>query len=453
MTQQYFLIFFIIFTIFPAFHSYSWHTSTQLWDLESTTSTAFQTEASSWSCTKLVSSTKYSNCGGVYLLGGYNIMGGAGTTGANPSYGQYFYRTYSGLPPHNQINLTYTVYAIDSWDGTTSNDRYDVDIDGTAITGWRFSAFAGYATQLCGGSWADFPPVRAYMTFPHTDLSMVIKFISYLDQGTTDESLGIRDIQLDFVYMSSPATSVCGRSNGTPLPNKACPCSTTNQYMNPPNSGTCFLCESTCATCDGGTANDCLTCYGGTYLQSDSCQACNAACSNCTGPSISQCGACKEGFYLVGTTCYPTCNYPLYNETVTGVNYCETPCPGDFAYWNGNCSGNCDAPLVKSVNNTYSLCNFPCANGEFLYWNSSCKSSCPDPLITDIIEGQKLCEYPCNPSEFLYWNGSCANSCDFPLSKRTEGTPARNFCDYPCSENDFLYWNGSCLSNCDLPLI
>jgi len=59
---------------------------------------------------------KHSNCGGNFLMGGFNVMGGDGIGGANPSYGQYFYRTYNSLiPPHNQLNLTFTVFPIDSW--------------------------------------------------------------------------------------------------------------------------------------------------------------------------------------------------------------------------------------------------------------------------------------------------------------------------------------------------
>ena len=40
-------------------------------------------------------------------MGGYNVLRG--------QHGQYFEKTYTGLPSHNQMNLVYTVMAIDSW--------------------------------------------------------------------------------------------------------------------------------------------------------------------------------------------------------------------------------------------------------------------------------------------------------------------------------------------------
>jgi len=461
-TKHYFIslrVFILFLALILKINCYGWRTPFQLWDLESTTDAAFKTEVAPWSCTRLVNNAvKHSNCGGNFLMGGFNVMGGDGIGGANPSYGQYFYRTYNSLiPPHNQLNLTFTVFPIDSWDGTTADDHFKVDADGTVIDGWHFSGFAGYTMPLCGGSWDEFPPVRVYMTLPHQALSLTLKFISYLNQNSQDESMGIREIQMDFVNMTTPEISVCGRSNGTPLPNRACPCNSTKEFMRPPNSGTCFPCHLSCKTCTEETLNDCTSCDPGFYLNSATkgkCLPCHPTCATCTGGNANQCLTCTNNWFLVVSTCYPTCNYPLYNQTIGGINHCYTPCPSQFAFWDASCSTQCPSPpYIQTINNTYSLCNYPCKETEHLYWNNSCLASCPFPLDGNITRDRNYCNFPCQSNEFLYWNGSCRNACQFPLVTRTEGTPLRRFCDYPCTGGDYLYWNGSCISDCKLPLI
>ena len=389
-------------------------------------------------------------------------MGGSGTSGASAYYGNYWTKYYSGIgiPAHNQVNVTYTVYAVDSWDGTTSDDHYSTSVDGVMITCWHFSAFAGYAYDFCGtSSFSDFPAVRAYLTFPHTATSMTVTFTNYLDQVSTDESLGIRDIQYDFVTMASPALSICGRSNGTPLPEWACPCSTTNQYMNPPNSGTCFPCYTLCATCTAGTATDCTSCYPGYYLSGGQCLQCSSNCATCSGTATT-CTSCNSGWFMVGTTCYSSCNSPLYSYVSSGVTYCATPCPGEYVMWDGSCSTTCAYSTAYSTFaisavtvDTFAECTYPCSSNEYLYFNGSCLSTCPSPLTTLTYYSRGFCDYSCPSSDYLYWNGSCLSTCPSPLSGEVEGTSTtRKFCWYTCQPSEYLYWNGSCLSTCPAPL-
>jgi len=431
--------------------------ATELWDLEYTGS-AFVTEVSAWSCPLLVGTQKYSVCAnGDYVMGGYDIMGGSGTTGSSAYYGNYWTRYYTGLPAHNQVNVTYSVYPIDSWDGTTSDDHYSVSVDGVIITCWHFTYTSSYAYSYCGGSFVEFPIVRVYMTWPHTASTMTLDFINYLDQDSTDESLGIREIQMDFLTVTSPVESVCGVAS-VPLPSWPCPCAT-NQYMSPAGSGTCYNCYSTCATCTGGASTDCTSCISGYYLSGDQCLQCSSNCATCSGTATT-CTSCNSGWFMVGTTCYSSCNSPLYSYVSNGVTYCATPCPGEYVMWDGSCSTTCAYSTAYSTFaisavtvDTFEECTYPCPSNEYLYFNGSCLSSCPSPLTTLTYYSRGFCDYSCPSSDYLYWNGSCLGTCPSPLSGEVEGTTTtRKFCWYTCQPNQYLYWNGSCLSTCPAPL-
>ena len=339
------------------------------------------------------------------------------------------------------------------------DDHYEVYVDGYYQRGWRFSAFAGYTIPLCGGSWDEFPPVTAYSTFIHSGSTLTLRFINMLDQGSTDESLGIREVKMKFLTETTPKYSICGRSNGTPLPNMVCPCDTVHEYMNPPNSGTCFPCNANCNTCYGSGSNNCYSCYDGSYLSGTNCYPCNSNCLTCVTTSTT-CTSCQPGWFMVGTTCYPTCNYPLYSYVSGGVTYCATPCPGQYVWWDQSCSSTCaysnaygSYTLQPVTINTFLQCNYPCGTTQFLYFNTSCLNSCPAPLTDVAYKARDFCGYSCGSTQYLYWNGSCLNNCPWPLSPETQGTILpKQFCWYYCQPSEYMYWNGSCISTCPSPL-
>jgi len=446
---------------------------------------------------------KVYDCSGYLLLGGYNILGGSGITGPTPYYGQYFKRTY--IPPvaHNQINIQMRVYTIDSWDGNTNDDHFEIGIDGANTYAWRMNGFdPTYAnTNICGNlSFKDFSPFTVYMSYPHTSMtSLELKIINGLDQFSSDESIGFRDIKIEFVTNPAPYFSLCGVGTA-PLSSSPCPCASPNMFMYPPNSGTCVSCDSTCATCSGPASTDCTSCSAGNYLSSGQCLPCTGNCETCSG-TASTCTSCHTGWFLVGSSCYSTCDSPLISYTSNGVTYCKTPCPGQYAYWDGNCGPTCSYnsnaagtfAIYPTTVNTFSICNypcsstsqvlywngtcsasgcplplsmtlfhgstfcdFPCGNGQYLYWNGTCSNTCPSPLSDD-TQGtnlpQKFCWYTCQPNEYLYWDQTCHNSCESPLWPETQGTSLqRQFCWFPCKPNEYLYWNGTCLAQCDYPL-
>jgi len=87
-----------------------------LWDLESNDEAGFLEEVNHWHCTNLIDpAIKWSVCNGSYIMGGYNIMRGTRTIKELLHYGYYWERNYTGLPAHNQVNLTFTIFPIDSW--------------------------------------------------------------------------------------------------------------------------------------------------------------------------------------------------------------------------------------------------------------------------------------------------------------------------------------------------
>lgn len=108
-------------------------------DLEGSGS-AFAADISSWSYAGVLSTPINTQCAGIDLLGGYNVLDTAGS----------FTRTYTGLPAHNAIYFTWSFYIIDGWDDT---DTIFVKFDNKIIN-FKGAQNSG-STNLCGGFVAD----------------------------------------------------------------------------------------------------------------------------------------------------------------------------------------------------------------------------------------------------------------------------------------------------------
>jgi len=449
---------FIFLLLILSLNSFHWSGNT-LYDLEYQ-GLNFVTEAEAWGCTAPLVSTgvKTTQCASDTILGGYNIMGPQGAI----VNGQYWYRTYTGLPSHNSVQLQMKVYPMDTWDGSDDGDHFEITIDSTNLVLWTLRTYyTGYVpvlyapTDICGSpSYHDLPYLTVYITIAHSANTLNLQLINGLNTPSDDESVGFREIILTF-FTQSPAvlTSHCGVTySGYPLSDSACSCGS-GTLMTPSMSGVCGPCHTSCATCNGGSSSSCLSCPAGYYLASGSCLQCASPCSSCSG-NAGNCVSCVFGYGLVGSVCY-LCQAPLTLALSGGVYYCQTPCPGQFAYWDGSCSSSCPSPYVQKTVATYSLCTFPCADQTMHYynWNGSCLSGCPSPLTQSSYHGRYFCNYGCTSSQYLYWNGSCLNSCETPLISETQGTTnQRKFCWYPCQPAEYLYWNGSCVSTCPSPL-
>jgi len=347
-------IFVFMFTIIMASNiqlafCYGWRSNWELWDLEFNDE-RLKDEAKAWSATLLVTpGVITSKCGDDYLLGGYNVLGG--------TKGNYFERIYTGLPPHNQLNLTYIIFPIDSWDTT---DWYEVHVDGYPQVAWTLSA-GSYGQSTCGSdTWKEFPPVQAVSTFVHSGDSVTIRFVHMLDQRTNDESFGIREVKMKFVNVTTPQNSLCGRSTtNVPLPKWPCTeCDSSHQYIEKAASGTCFECPTSCATCN---VKGCTSCYNGKYIDGTSCNQCDSSCATCINKA-NYCLTCPPELFMASNSCYKTCSYPLFVTESEGMTSCNSPCSGSqYAMWDGSCSSTCPSDLKDTILSTYKVCTFPCS--------------------------------------------------------------------------------------------
>ncbi|EAR83178.2 hypothetical protein TTHERM_01006490 (macronuclear) [Tetrahymena thermophila SB210] len=144
----------------------------------------------------------------------------------------------------------------------------------------------------------------------------------------------------------------------------------------------CSSCHESCKTCQGAGPNNCLTCFDGIYLKTNSCVAncgdqfypatqtctscqvlicnpCYKPCLRCTGGKYNQCQACINGYYLDSdkSECVSVCQDRFYPNSST--NTCD-PC--DIECF------NCKGPN----NNQCTQCELP----RFLL-GTECKLNCP----------------------------------------------------------------------------
>ena len=377
---------------------------------------------------------------GDFLLGGWNVLY---RTGNN-----YFQRKYTGLPDHNMISFSFKFYALDGWDGPP--DNFEISFDGITFSGFEilsdnnntaFSDRCGMASKI------DVPPITVLINVPHTGSTVTVRVTSLLNNSAAEESGGFREIIMEFLNVITTQQWICGISDMT-LPYNWCPCED-GKYADPPQTGKCSDCDSSCATCVTSGSTNCLSCHPGFYLNGGQCLPCVSPCVTCTGNSNGQCLSCISGLYLTGTTCYSTCDAPLQPSTASGVLYCGLECATFVTLWDGTCAATCDSPLVPETVNNLPTCKFPCANTEFLYWDGSCDTSCPSPLIKRYANNRKFCEYPCTGPDVVYWYGECVAQCLPPF--QIESHSNYDVCVSSCAGNLFLYPNGTCLPNCPKP--
>lgn len=433
---------------------------------------SFATEAASWGVTSL-SGSKVTYCYNAYLLGGYGSLGG---------YGQYFYRTYYNLPPHVMIHFTLNMWALDSWD---SDDSWYIQFDSTAILG-PVSYVSYWPTgNYCGNSWADVPNWRMYGTVYHYGPTVTVYVIGYFDEGSINESFGIRELTLLFDQNPAGTSSsvFCGKNAYFTNYNRDCYCSAGYYYT----GSYCASCDARCSACYGPNTYQCYGCtaLSNIYYDGYNCLYCHSYCSSCFGATASQCYTCNSGYYYFswttscyvrciwplttsGSTCvapcsstnyyYPngdcvaTCTAPMYEVQVLGVvRICVNPCaPTEYIYWDGTCQQECVSPLTVSVSHDIKYCIWTSSCSQYLRWDQTCSSTCDYPFRVKIVQGKKLCLKPCPGTQDTYWNGDCMDSCSSQLTVTTTG--GVDYCTYPCATTKYLYWDYECLDTCPYPL-
>ncbi len=308
--------------------------------------TCFATETSSWSTNVTDKDSSISSkCGETFLLGGFDWSPNIVQT-----YGS-LKRLYTDLPNHEYIVFTFSVWAIDSWDFTSSSayDRFELQFDSLpAIQGWGMK-WEGFTTQLCGKTnYNDAAGLRAFGWIEHSSDSLLLQFRSRMDQASLDESFGIREIKMLFTGDEPSGSSFCAYTGSVPIYQQttcACP---TGEYS---GDNGCENCHENCESCYGSGSDKCYACAKGTYFDGSKCNSCDSSCSECNGSGAEECTACDVGYIL----------------------------------FNGKCIAEtrCVSPMVL-VGECVNECQSSCASQEMSLWEEDCFPPCPDKEISNL---------------------------------------------------------------------
>ena len=444
-------------------------------DLESSNSD-FLSEASLWTASSTLVSSLASQCSGVWLLGGYGVVG-AGTT---------YTRTYTSLSPHTSIYFHFDVWLIDF---DVYADIFKMYFDDQFVNDFTTigSDFTWGSSSFCGGSRGEYASIKADGQARHSGATLKISMISAIRSGTDVFSFGIRGLYLSF--QSSPVPSDLTCQFRTYSTSAAVSCSCAQGQYNPSGASGCQSCYSMCQSCIGPYSTNCTSCRPGYSFNGQTCYQCDTSCNQCNGTTASDCVRCNSGKYLYWNgTCQATCTSPLLPSTSGTYSFCNLPCntPGDYffsqniscgprcpsaaftqasqgdlrlcsfkctgggyLYWNGTCSSSCGYPLVNSTSGVERYCKLPCSTSEFFYENGSCLTSCPASSFVEVDKGDlKLCNFRCTGSNYLYWNSTCSSNCLYPLMNVK--VAVERYCNLPCSDGNFFYKNGSCLTSCPI---
>ncbi|KAJ7590656.1 insulin-like growth factor binding protein [Mycena floridula] len=233
----------------------------------------------------------------------------------------------------------------------------------------------------------------------------------------------------------------------SPLPdNSLCPDGSFN------SNGVCTPCSPSCATCSGGTSNDCTLCAPGTFSFNGGCVAAddNGICSG-TGliadNNKHECDTC-------GAKC-TSCKIPGFNVASTISQLQCTGCLPGFALSNGKCLENCPSGsfLSPQDNTTCTACDSSCAtcsgssttcltcSGNLLASSGACVPTCP----SNTFSSSGLC-LPCH-SDCASCSGSSFNQCSSCPPNRPVLTNGR--CLPVCSQTQFFDRTSSTCQQCD----
>ena len=158
-----------------------------------------------------------SSCNGQVIIGGYGCYG----TGAATE------KTYTGLPVHNRLNIEWDAYIIDSWDG----ENYILAVNNVVKYSQSFY-YGSFYYNYCGNSYADtMIPLSVGPIIVPAATSVQLKFYSTLDEYSTSESFGFKNIKITMW----------------------------------------LVCHSACATCFGELISECYSCTNGYYLKGNTC--------------------------------------------------------------------------------------------------------------------------------------------------------------------------------------
>ncbi|KAF5344273.1 hypothetical protein D9758_012336 [Tetrapyrgos nigripes] len=253
------------------------------------------------------------------------------------------------------------------------------------------------------------------------------------------------------------------------------------------SGSSCQPCSSSCQTCNGGTANDCIICKSGTFKLNGSCvsadgngvctgtsliadnnkhecDTCGPKCTSCQIPNFTpastvdelKCTGCLPGSFLSNGTCVDSCPSGTFlNLNDNTCNACDSSCAtcaGSATFCltcnnnqlasNGTCVSSCPANSIKTNSNTCDSCHPDCATCSGTSFNQC--SSCP-PERPVLNNGR--CLPVCAKSQFFDKTSGSCQSCDSSCSS-CSGSGSSNC--LACSSSSQVLRGGTCVAaNCN----
>jgi len=174
------------------------------------------------------------------------------------------------------------------------------------------------------------------------------------------------------------ANNACTRCNSTTfLHDGQCVPKCPSETFTNKESNACGKCHPTCASCTSGPFSvQCLTCPSSLrfslgsclprcgaqrYWTGSACAVCNASCDSCLGPTANDCTSCPAGTLQYYRTCYAPDSCPEGSFADPDNGACTL------------CSKNC-------LHCSATAC-LQCSNSTTL-WNGKCVASCPNGLFS-----------------------------------------------------------------------
>ncbi|PCH38564.1 growth factor receptor domain-containing protein [Wolfiporia cocos MD-104 SS10] len=150
---------------------------------------------------------------------------------------------------------------------------------------------------------------------------------------------------------------------------ESCPSGT---FLSPTDNLTCTACDSSCSTCVE-ESTFCLTCAdnklasngtcvsscpSNTFSSSGSCLACHPDCATCSGGSFDQCSSCNSDLpVLTNGRCLPTCSQNQYFDTTSSTcQSCDSSC--------SSCSGPDSSNCLACSSSSQLLRGGTCVNAD-----------------------------------------------------------------------------------------
>ncbi|KCV69784.1 hypothetical protein H696_03229 [Fonticula alba] len=236
--------------------------------------------------------------------------------------------------------------------------------------------------------------------------------------------------------------------------------------------GACAACPAGCASC---TADRCLACEPGLFLDSrgacvsacpagtfadtESCQPCDLSCATCVGGGADQCASCAAGLDFVPAggsagTCVSGCPEGQYRDRVSGDCFpCDTACatcngPSDKDCWrcasgvlqDGDCVQHCAAKHVALAGRCLP-CHVSCDQCAGTR-STECLPDCPGDLLALPAGASPMRCVPACPVGYNASGAGCS-PCGEHCASCPEQAPTCALCD-----RGWLLASPDCVAEC-----